>query len=437
MSYLIGTILLLGILVTIHEFGHFIVARMNGIKVLKFSIGFGPALYSRRAKSGTEFILAAIPLGGYVKFLDQRETDVDIPDELISQCYNQKKVWQRLLVVLAGPVANFILAIVVFAGLFMMGVSEPSSVLGKTSGLAQDAGLLSGDHIVELDGKEIETWSDVHFHLLNRIGESGKIEFSVIRNDLREKKIISINQWLSDAQDPDPLAELGLYTNIQYIIHSIVEGGSAAAAGLMQNDQIMSIDDLQVNNWSESAKLIQSSADKTLNIEILRDGQLYDYPVTPDNVDNIGHIGIQIGGQYTDIVIKHYGLIEAMSAGADKTWNMSVLILNFAKKMIIGQVPLDNIAGLGSISKAAGEALDSGWFQFVQLMAMLSITLGVMNLLPIPVLDGGHMVYLIIEGIIRKPVSEKIQLVLGQIGLMLLLTLMVFALFLDFGRIVN
>lgn len=437
------------ILVTLHEFGHYYVARRCGVKVLRFSIGFGKPFWSYTDKHGTEFSLAPIPLGGYVKMLDEREGEV--PAELLDQAFTQKGVWQRIAIVAAGPIANFILAILLYWVIFLPGITALSPVIGdvETGGLAALSGLESGQEIVSVDGRETPTRRDLLEALLDRLGESGELLMTLkySGSDLEYETAIELNEWLKGVEAPDPIAGLG-FAMYQprletIVVHQVVEGEAASAAGIEVGDTLISVDGEAIKGWQPWSEYIQARPDVAIDFELLRDGQLIHVSVTPrskamDGGKAIGFVGIAPEMvEWPEGMIRHYqyGVFGAFGKAVEITWSTSKSVLLNVKKLIIGEISTKNLSGPITIAKVAGDRAEHGILSFIEFLAMISVFLGVFNLLPIPVLDGGHLLYYLVEVVKGSPVSEKIQLVGYQLGMMLVLGLMTLAFYNDIARL--
>ena len=446
---LLATVVALGLLVTIHEYGHFWVARRCGVKVLRFSIGFGPALYSWHDRRGTEFVIAGIPLGGYVKMLDEREAPV--PAEELDQAFNRKTVKQRIAIVAAGPVANFLLAIVAFWLIAVVGITTVAPVTGpvESESIAARAGLSEGLEILEIDGTRTPTWHDVNLQLIRRLGESGQLQ--VLARDgenAPQRFTLQLNDWLRGVDQPDPLTALGLTSwrpVIAPLIDQISPGGAAERAGLQSGDLIVAMDGQPVRDWmADVVPRIQASANQPLSLTLERDGRSRSLTLTPDareqNGQQVGFIGAGIGAfEWPEHMIRSidYNPLAAIPVAVIKTWDMTALTLDSLKKMITGLVSAKNLSGPITIAKVAGASAKSGLESFLSFIAYLSISLGVLNLLPIPVLDGGHLVYYIAEWIRGKPLSERIQGWGLQVGLTLIVGVMLFAIYNDISRLGN
>ncbi len=445
---LLATIVALGLLVTIHEYGHFWVARRCGVKVLRFSVGFGKALFSWRDKRGTEYAIAAIPLGGYVKMLDEREGPVD-PAEL-DQAFNRKDVKKRIAIVSAGPIANFLLAIVAFWLIAVMGITTIAPVLGpvEPGSVAERAGLAEGMELVEIDGVATPSWHEVNLQLIRRLGETGRLE--VIAREApggaAQSYTLTLQDWLRGADQPDPIEALGL-TSWQPVVEprigQISPDGAAEAAGLREGDLILAINGEPVQDWvRQVVPAIQDSAGESLQLTVERDGDTRILAVTPGVREsqgrNLGFIGAGVASfDWPEHMVRSidYNPLVAIPVALGKTWDMTVLTLESLKKMLTGLVSAKNLSGPITIAKVAGASAKSGPESFLSFLAYLSISLGVLNLLPIPVLDGGHLVYYVAEWVRGKPLSERIQAWGLQIGLTLIVGVMVFAIYNDISRL--
>jgi regulator of sigma E protease len=435
-------LLALGILVTIHEFGHFYIARRCGVKVLRFSVGFGKPLFTMRDSLGTEYTLAAIPLGGYVKMLDEREGNV-APEEL-SSAFSQKTVWQRMAIVVAGPVANFILAICLYFILALSGSTGIAPVVGDLppEGVASQAGLRAGDEIISIDGKVVNTWNTVFAALLHRIGETGDITLLVephseVGSSVSREVRLPIERWLHDSDEPKLFAELGI---VQYIpdmdvvIDQIVEGGAADFAGLKSGDRVLSVDGAVINVWHKWVEYVRARPDVTIQLVIQRQQEQLELSLVPrltrdETGAEFGQVGVFPAISWPKEMVRkiEYSLPEAVVEGFARTGETASLILSFIKKLIFADVSSKNLSGTFSIAQAAGDSADAGVLYYIAFIAYLSVSLGVLNLLPIPVLDGGHLLYYVIELAKGSPVSEKVQAVGYQIGFFCILGVMILA----------
>lgn len=434
------------ILVSIHEFGHFYVARRCGVRVLRFSIGFGRVLWSWRDRQGTEYALAALPLGGYVKMLDEREVAV-LPEER-HYAFNNKTVWQRMAIVAAGPAANFILAILLYWGLLLQGQKDLIPIIDQVvpGSIAAQAGLEAGQEIIAIDGELTPTWQALNKVLLSRLGESGAIIFKVSYPDshFQYESEGQLEDWLRDATDPNPVAGLGitLHLPIPPIVGEIIPGGIAEKAGLKSGDKILQVNELPVVNWPNWVEFIQKHPAQTLSVIIERNEQRLSLQLTPEVVEEDGRRVGRIGAGVQTYTLPNnlirtyeYNLASAFVAGVNKTWETSGFVLLSVKKLILGEISTKNLSGPITIAKVAGASAESGLKSFIGFVALLSVFLAVFNLLPIPVLDGGHLFYYLIEVIKGKPVSDRVQMLGYQIGLFLVISLSVLALYNDILRL--
>lgn len=444
---LLATIVALGLLVTIHEYGHFWVARRCGVKVLRFSVGFGSPLVRWYDRQGTEFVIAAIPLGGYVKMLDEREGDV--PAEELERAFNRKDVKKRIAIVAAGPAANFLLAIVAFWLIAVFGITTIAPVLGpvQPGSVADRAGLVPGLEVVQVDGVQTRSWHEVNLQLIRRLGETGRLEILAREGGSTPRTYtLELRDWLRGADQPDPIAALGLASwqpQVAPRIGQLSADGAAAAAGLQENDLITEINQEPVNDWvTQVVPKIQASPGEPMVLGIEREGRRMSVTVVPNSREQdgraVGFIGAGVAAfEWPEHMIRtiEYNPLVAIPVAMRQTWNMTALTLESLKKMITGLVSAKNLSGPITIAKVAGASAKSGPESFLSFIAYLSISLGVLNLLPIPVLDGGHLVYYVAEWVRGKPLSERIQAWGLQIGLTLIVGVMVFAIYNDISRL--
>lgn len=437
----------LGILVAIHEYGHFWVARRCGVKVLRFSIGFGRALARWHDRRGTEYVIAAIPLGGYVKMLDEREGEVPVEERHLA--FNSKPVLSRIAIVSAGPVANFLLAIVVYWGLFMAGESGYAPVVGEVeeASIADMAGLEPGQEIVAVDGRETPTRQALSFRLLDRLGDSGPISFTVKYpdSDMLYESQAMLDSWLAGADEPDLYRALGLRLfrpEVPPEVSEIVEGGPAAQAGLQPGDLIVSADGNAMPRWEDWVDYVRQRPGESITVRYERGNAEATASLVPERIIDdgaaIGRVGMAVALPEMPASMQRTferGPVESFVAGVDRTGEMIGFTLNSIKKMLQGLISPKNLSGPITIAKVASASAASGLESYLGFLALLSVSLGVLNLLPIPVLDGGHLLYYTVELIAGRPVPERIQMVGYQVGLFLVLSLMVFALYNDFSRL--
>ncbi|MFT0476418.1 sigma E protease regulator RseP [Pseudomonas antarctica] len=444
---IVGTLVALGVLVTFHEFGHFWVARRCGVKVLRFSVGFGMPLLRWHDRRGTEFVIAAIPLGGYVKMLDEREGEV--PADQLDQTFNRKTVRQRIAIVAAGPIANFLLAIVFFWVLAMMGSQQVRPVIGavEADSMAAKAGLVVGQEIVSIDGEPTTGWGAVNLQLVRRMGESGTINVVVRDQDSTAEtpRELALDHWLKGADEPDPIKSLGIRPwrpALPPVLAELDPKGPAQAAGLKTGDRLLALDGQALGDWQQVVDLVRVRPDTKIVLKVERDGAQIDVPVTLSVRGEAkaagGYLGAGVKGvEWPPSMVREvsFGPLAAIGEGAKRTWTMSVLTLESLKKMLFGELSVKNLSGPITIAKVAGASAQSGVADFLNFLAYLSISLGVLNLLPIPVLDGGHLLFYLVEWVRGRPLSDRVQGWGIQIGISLVVGVMLLALVNDLGRL--
>lgn len=445
---IVAAILLLGPLIAIHEFGHYFVARKLGVKVQVYSIGFGPTLIKWKSKkSGIQYQLSALPFGGYVKMLDEREGNV--AEEDLPQAFNRQSPWKRIAIVAAGPLINLVFAIVLFWILFLPSQEQLNTRVGKIfpGTPAAVMQMQTGDKITAIDGTPVSTWEKLNYAIVDRAGETGVIQVQVERQGQLQQFNLPIQNFLKD-QSKSPLETLGFIPyrpQIPAVVTKLSEDGAAIRQGIKEGDKIVAIDGVKMKDWFDVVEIVQASPEKLLKIDVLRNGEIKQLDVMPqgqrDNMGNvIGVLGVQstpgkvtIPDEYKQTI--QYNPAQALMMAVDKTGQISGMILNSMAKMVRGLIGLDNLSGPITIAKVAGQSAEMGWQTFISFMALMSISLGILNLLPIPMLDGGHLVYYFIEAIRGKPVSEQIQIFGLKIGMVLLGSMMLLALFNDFMRL--
>ncbi|MBC3383727.1 RIP metalloprotease RseP [Pseudomonas sp. SWRI179] len=444
---IVGTLVALGVLVTFHEFGHFWVARRCGVKVLRFSVGFGMPLLRWHDKQGTEFVVAAIPLGGYVKMLDEREGEV--PADQLDQSFNRKSVRQRIAIVAAGPIANFLLALVFFWGLAMLGSEQVRPVIGgvEAGSVAARAGLGAGQEIVAIDGEPTSGWAAVNLQLVRRLGESGSLQLMVREqgSTVDSPRELILDNWLKGADEPDPIRSLGIKPwrpALPPVLAELDPKGPAQAAGLKTGDRLLALDGQPVSDWQQVVDSVRVRPDTKIMLRIERDGAPIDVPVTlaarGESKAPTGYLGAGVKAvDWPPEMIREvsFGPVAAIGEGARRTWTMSILTLDSLKKMLFGELSVKNLSGPITIAKVAGASAQSGVADFLNFLAYLSISLGVLNLLPIPVLDGGHLLFYLIEWARGRPLSDRVQGWGIQIGISLVVGVMLLALVNDLGRL--
>ncbi|MGB3124801.1 MAG: sigma E protease regulator RseP [Pseudomonas sp.] len=444
---IVGTLVALGVLVTFHEFGHFWVARRCGVKVLRFSVGFGMPLLRWHDRRGTEFVIAAIPLGGYVKMLDEREGEV--PADQLDQSFNRKTVRQRIAIVAAGPIANFLLAMVFFWVLAMLGSQQVRPVIGavEAGSMAAKAGLVAGQEIVSIDGEPTTGWGAVNLQLVRRLGESGTVNVVVREQDSTAEtpRELALDHWLKGADEPDPIKSLGIRPwrpALPPVLAELDPKGPAQAAGLKTGDRLLALDGQALGDWQQVVDLVRVRPDTKIVLKVERDGAQIDVPVTLSVRGEAkaagGYLGAGVKGvEWPPSMVREisFGPLAAIGEGANRTWTMSVLTLESLKKMLFGELSVKNLSGPITIAKVAGASAQSGVADFLNFLAYLSISLGVLNLLPIPVLDGGHLLFYLVEWVRGRPLSDRVQGWGIQIGISLVVGVMLLALVNDLGRL--
>lgn len=450
LSYLAAFALLIGLLIVVHELGHYAVARCVGVKVLRFSVGFGRTLLLKRiGRDGTEWALCAFPIGGYVKMLDESEGEV-APHEL-HRSFNRQSVWKRMGIVAAGPLANLLLAVLVYWGLFVHGAEELRPVLAApvAASAAAEAGIEDGERVLKVAGESVQTWQEFRWHLLRRMVGQEAVDLEVInlRHEVAIRRL-HLSQARNDGWEGDALEKLGInlfHPAVPPIIGKISPGSVAESAGLNPGDEILSIDHRPVTEWSEVVHTVRASPRVPLLFEIKRNEERFRIEITPsvvqDNGREIGRIGAAVGGMdaYRKelMVTVRYGLVPALGKAVTETWDKSVFSLQMIGKMITGVVSWRNISGPVTIADYAGQSAKLGAVSYLKFLALVSISLAVLNLLPVPILDGGHLLYYFAEVVRRKPLSEQSMEIGQRIGLALILMLLAFAFYNDINRLVS
>ena len=451
LDYLIPFALALGLLILVHELGHYLVARWCGVKVLRFSIGFGKPLVVRRAgRDGTEWALATFPLGGYVKMLDEREGQV--PTAELHRAFNRQTVGRRFAIVAAGPLANFVLAIALYWGMFVVGTDElrPRVALTDTPGVAATAGLRDGDLVVAVDDEPVRSWQELRWILLKHAIDSRRVVLHVRTfEDVDAFRVLDLNGIDIDDGGSDLIARMGLRPwrpHIPAVIGRLVAGGAAERAGIEVGDEVTAIDGEAVDGWTQLVERVRHAAGRELRVDVLRAGAALSFHVMPDteteNGLKIGRIGVGVANPVGDggtvmFAEVRYGVIEGLTKAVRQTWDTSVLSLQMIGRMLLGEISWKNLSGPVTIADYAGQTAQLGIIHYLKFVAMISISLGVLNLLPIPVLDGGHLLYYVIEIIKGGPIPERVMEIGQQIGLALLVMLMAFAFYNDINRLIS
>jgi regulator of sigma E protease len=447
---LIAFIVALGVLIVVHEYGHYIVARLCGVKVLRFSVGFGrPLALWRRGPDRTEWVIAAVPFGGYVKMLDEREGPV-APEEA-HRAFNRQSVGRRFLIVVAGPLFNFLFAILVYAGLFMYGLPEARPVLGEPAAgsVAAASGLKSGDTVRSVDGEPITTWQELRWRVLQAALQRQTLRLELVneRGHLGEATL-DLRAYPADEVEADALDRVGLRLYrppLEPVVGQIVAGGPADRAGLAAGDRVVRADGRPIDSWDALVAVIRARPGKPLALVVERNGTTQAIEVTPDSVaagdTRIGRIGaapfIPAAHAEKMLIRVQHGLFGSLGKAAAKTWDISVFSLKMLGKMLMGEVSWRHLSGPVTIADFAGQSAQMGWISYLTFLALISISLGVLNLLPIPLLDGGHLMYYAIEIIKGRPVSERAMELGQRVGLALLLVMMAFAFYNDLNRLLT
>lgn len=438
---LLAFAVVLGILVTFHEYGHYWVARRCGVHVERFSVGFGKVLMRRTDRNGTEWALSAIPLGGYVKFRDD-----PLPGDSSAaarSAFNQQPLRNRAAIVAAGPAANLLLAVILYALLGFAGTQQPAAVLGEPAAgtPAAIAGFQAGDRITAINGKPVESWSEARWQLMDAFAAGGSVDVDVqTRQEIARVRHLVLPPSAVDPDAADPMAEAGLALLApRPMVRDLVEGGAGQAAGLRPGDVILSIGAAQEPTAAGVVAEVQASAGRPLPLSIERDGVIINTQIVPEvSTDSegreIGRIGVMLGGDLAMVTVKH-GPLDSIWKGMERTADTVVLSLKMMGRMILGDISLRNVSGPVTIADYAGQTARIGLAAYIGFMALISVSIGVLNLLPIPMLDGGHLLYYAIEAVRGRPLPDSWLLMGQRIGLGLLAALMSLAFFNDFTRL--
>jgi regulator of sigma E protease len=447
--YLGAFLLALGVLIVVHELGHFLVARWCGVQVLRFSVGFGQPLLTRRyGKDATEWVIAVVPLGGYVKMLDEREDPV--PTHLLHRAFNRQPVWKRMAIVVAGPLANLLLAVAIYCGVFMQGVTDLKPMLGApiAGSPAERAGIQSGDLVRSVDGEAVATWTELRKIVLNGTLDKRVLAIRVetVSGQSALRQLDASAERFADTET-DPAQQIGLLPlrpPLDPIVGSVAPGSPAASAGIVPGDVIVVIDGEHVTEWEQVVEHVRPAYGKTLVVEVERDDVLHKFTLMPvkaeENGKPVGRLGIGVKpdpARYAPMMTEvRYGFAGAMGSAVAEVWNTSALSLRMMGRMIIGQVSLKNLSGPVTIADYAGQTAKMGISPYLRFIALISISLGVLNLLPIPVLDGGHLMYYLAELFKGSPVSDSILEVGQKLGFGILGLLMLCAFYNDIHRLI-
>ena len=447
----VAFIVALGVLVFFHELGHYLAARWCGVKILRFSVGFGKTLWMRRfGADQTEWAVAALPLGGFVRMLDEREGPV-AADEL-PRAFNRQTVGKRMFIVAAGPLANFLLAIVVYYGMFMHGIAEPKPILGESTvpSIAASAGIQSGDVVQKVNGVPIRTFGQLRWELLEHaVAKRKNVTLEVLdpKNAL-VTRVLDLSELGLDSAEVDPLRKLGMrmFRPATPAVIGVTEAASPAqGAGLQAGDHVVAIGDKTIDTWDQLVKIVSTSAGQELVFALQRGTERLSVRITPREAERdgmkVGRIGAGVRADpslFKDLMVEEsFGPIDALGKAITKTWDMSVFSLRMLWKMVMGELSWRNLSGPVTIADYAGQSASLGVMPYLTFIALVSISLGVLNLLPIPVLDGGHLLYYSVELAKGSPVSDRVMEMGQRFGLAVLLCLMVFAFYNDINRLLS
>lgn len=442
-----AAILVLGPLVALHEYGHFWVARKLGVKVLTYSIGFGPSLWSRTGKDGVDYRLSAIPLGGYVRMLDEREGEVAEEEKHLA--FNNQKPWKKIAIVAAGPLMNFLIAIVLFWALLIPPSEQISMRITHIipDSPAASAGFEVGDKVVAVDGEDVNTWRRLRLKLMLYMSETTSIPVAVERDGNVLNKTLNVKNFLTDP-DQEFEQQIGFWSykpHVPAILGQISEDGVAFKQGFKVGDEIKSINGKHVSDWYDMSKTLSDQPGKLMNVALLRNGETITLEVISkseklNSGKTVGRIGVGPERSLIKIPEEYKFMLDqsvwsAFKTSLSETYDLSRLTLTAMGKMLIGQLSLDNLSGPITIAKVSGDMLSIGWKPLLSFMALMSVSLAVLNLLPIPVLDGGHLLFYTYEAIVGKPLPENVQMMGFNIGLILMLGFMMLAIGNDISRL--
>lgn len=444
----VSFIIALGILVAVHEFGHFWVARRCGVRVEKFSIGFGKSIWSKVGKDGTEYSVSMIPLGGYVKMLDGRVDDVSDAEQQFA--FDKKPLWKRSAIVAAGPVFNFLFAIVAYWLVFMIGVPAVKPVVGQVTpySIAAQAGLEEGMELKSVSGVKTADWESVNMGLISHIGDQ-RLTMTVAPSDgvgIEQTLSFDLTQWNFDPEKQSAMSALGFVPfrpEISTKLVNVTEGSAGERAGLKVGDILLTINGQAINDWQQVVDAIQQHPNTQLPLQVAREGEKVSLTITPDSRDIKGKGEVGFAGIAPEVAEwpesyrfdLQFGVIESIGKAVEKTGQVIDLTISMLKKLIVGDVGLNNLSGPISIAKGAGTTADYGLVYFLGFLALISVNLGIINLVPLPMLDGGHLLFFAIEAVIRRPVPEKIQEMGYRVGGAIIFSLMAVAIFNDFARL--
>ena len=439
-------IVALGLLVTFHEFGHYWVARRAGVRVLRFSVGFGRPVWRRQGANGVEFVIGAIPLGGYVKMLDERETPV-AQDE-VEYAFNRKSLGRRTAIVAAGPIFNLIFAVAAFWLMFMLGIPESRPIVGNPEGMAQESGLEHGDRIVQVDGRGVSTWTHAVLALVPQALDRNPVTLVVEDEAGRRREVeLPLDRLGADFQENEVLGHLGIEPwrpDLPPVIGEVSEGSPAASAGLEAGDRVVAVNQQPVDGWRALVRQIpEAAAEGPVHVAIMRDGRRREFRIEPEQQDGRMVIGVRPGepGPETRaameraFTILEFGPVEGLGEAVGETWRLTTATLGILGRMVTGNASLSNLSGPITIAQLANDSARLGVSRFLFFLGLISLSLAIINLLPIPVLDGGHLLFFLIEWIKGSPVSERGHMIGQSIGLAMVVALMSVAIFNDLLRL--
>lgn len=430
----------LGVLITFHEYGHYWVARRCGVHVERFSVGFGKVLLRRRDRNGTEWAFSAIPLGGYVKFLDEPQPGAAPGDR---RAFSQQPLRNRAAIVAAGPFANLLLAVLLYAMLGMLGSQQPAAVIGAPPDgtPAAHAGFQAGDHLQAIDGKAVASWNDARWQLMDAFTGGGILDIAVETTDgLSRTRRIHLAPTAVEPDAADPMSEAGLLLKTpRPLVRELIDGGAGQLAGLLPGDIFLSVGEIVAPSAAQVVAEVQKSPGTPLPVVVLRQGSTLSMDITPVSESNtegrpVGRIGVMLGADLAMVTVKH-GPVESLWRGAERTVDTVALSFKMMGRMIFGEVSLRNVSGPVTIADYAGQTARVGLAAYLSFLALISVSIGVLNLLPIPMLDGGHLLYYALEALRGRPLPESWLLTGQRIGLGLLAGLMSLAFFNDLTRL--
>ena len=432
--YVFYLLLTLAVLVTVHEFGHYVVARASGVRVLRFSVGLGRPVWMWRDSRGTEFAIAAIPLGGYLRMHESGD-GAGVAEDV---AFDRLSPWWRIAIAVAGPGANFVLAFVVYWFIAVMGVTVFPPILGAVApgSAAESAGLRGGQELVRVDGRETRTWPDVGMALAGRLGDSGAIEIEARwpESTSTRSHSVYIEDWHQQEEEPDLLGSLGISPVVPALVGEVLEDSAAERAGLRAWDRVLRVGEAPILGWGDWVRAVSASPESPLDLVVARDGGEVALTLVPDAAETVDGGIVGFAGVRAPTRTIRSSFLDGMGVGARETARNTVLTLALLKKMVVGLVSPKNLSGPVMIAKVAKDSAESGWRSFLGILALLSISLGVINLLPIPVLDGGHILFATAEIVSRRPVSPRIQAIGLRMGLFIVSCMMLFAIYNDLTR---